>query len=274
LIVCGHSEVKRTEGGWEVRIDELVGHALNLFPGQVLFGASDEGSRRTFLSPLKLNPHVSYFRVFLEDIRGSLASMTDLFSERGINILSGGAFGFGNIWVSEFIADFKGVDEGPEGIVNEIEGLGGFVTSREITELFPRAFELESTYELSSDDDGLLLSMPELPEGLDSSTRLYAVLKAWPQVQALFLDFISSRDRLLKINAKISDVPGSLNKLAELLGSQVNLHAIHEQHHDEVSGEWTIYGVMEIGSVEELKGKARRAPTVLGFDVEPLGWEG
>jgi hypothetical protein len=274
LIVCGHSEVKQTEGGWEVRIDELVGHALNLFPGQVLFGASDEGSRRIFLSPLKLNPHVSYFRVFLEDIRGSLASMTDLFSERGINILSGGAFGFGNIWVSEFIADFKGVDEGPEGIVNEIEGLGGFVTSREITELFPKAFELESTYQLRSDDDGLLLSLPELPERLDASTRLYAVLKAWPQVQALFLDFISSRDRLLKITAKISDVPGSLNKLADLLGGQVNLHAIHEQHHDEVSGEWTIYGVMEIGSVEELKGKARRAPTVLRFDVEPLGWEG
>jgi hypothetical protein len=274
LIVCGHSEVKRTESGWEVRIDELVGQALNLFPGQVLFGASDEGSKRIFLSPLKLNPHVSYFRVFLEDIRGSLASMTDLFSERGINILSGGAFGFGNIWVSEFIADFKGVEEGPEGIVNEIEGLGGFVTSREITELFPKAFELESTYQLGSDNDGLLLSMSELPEGIDASTRLYAVLKAWSQVQALFLDFISSRDQLLKITAKISDVPGSLNKLADLLGSQVNLHAIHEQHHDEVSGEWTIYGVMEIGSVEELKAKARRAPTVLGFDVEPLGWEG
>ena len=48
-----------------MRIDELVGHALNLFPGQVLFGASDEGSKRIFLSPLKLNPHVSYFRVFL-----------------------------------------------------------------------------------------------------------------------------------------------------------------------------------------------------------------
>ncbi len=270
MIVCGHSKVEPVENGWKIRIDEQVGRALNLFPGQILFGASEEETSRLFLSPLRLNSHVSFFRVFLEDVRGSLASMTSLFSDRGINILSGGAFGFGNIWVSEFVADFKGVDASPEGIVNEIEGIGGFVNSREITELFPKAFELESTYELRSDSEGMFLLLPEQPRGMDEPTRLYAALKAWPQVQALFIDFVSSRGRLLRITAKIGDVPGSLNKLAALLGTQVNLHAIHEQHHDEVSGEWTIYGVLEIGSVDELREKAKGVPTILKFDVEPL----
>lgn len=271
MIVCGHSKVEPVENGWKIRIDERLGHALNLFPGQTLFGASEEETSRLFLSSLKLNSHVSFFRVFLEDVRGSLGSMTSLFSDRGINILSGGAFGFGNIWVSEFVVDFKGVDANPEGIVNEIEGLGGFVNSREITELFPKAFELESTYELRSDSEGMFFLLPEPPRGMDQPTRLYAALKAWPQVQALFIDFVSSRGQLLRITAKIGDVPGSLNKLATLLGTQVNLHAIHEQHHDEVSGEWTIYGVLEIGSVDELREKAKSVPTILKFDVEPLG---
>jgi len=271
MIVCDHSRIEQVDGGWKIRIDEKVGSALNLFSGQTLFGAHEGDSGRLFLSPLRLNPHVSYFRVFLEDVRGSLATMTGLFSDKGINILSGGAFGFGNIWVSEFIADFKDVEETSEYIVNEIDGMGGFVTSREITELFPRAFELEETYELRSDEGGMYMLLPSVPEGVSERSNVYAIMKAWPQVQAMFLDFSSHGSRLLKISAKISDVPGSLNKLAELLGTQVNLHAIHEQHHDEVSGEWTIYGVMEVGSVEELREKARGVPSVLAFEVEPLG---
>lgn len=275
MIVCGHSTVKAVDGGWKVHIDKKVGYALNLFPGQILFGAGEEGSRRLFLSPLRLNPHVQYFRIFLEDVRGSLATMTKLFSERGINILSGGAFGFGNIWVSEFIADFKGIDAIPENVINGIEGLGGFVTSREITELFPRAFELKTTYEVKTDSpDGMYLLLPSLPEGMMEGSTIHAVLKAWARVQALFIDFYSSESKLLKISAKIRDVPGSLDKLVGLLGTQVNLIAIDEQHHDEVSGKWNIYGVLVVGGLEELCEKARGMPNILRLDVEPLGWNG
>jgi hypothetical protein len=150
--------------------------------------------------------------------------------------------------------------------------MGGFVISREITELFPRAFELRDTYEIKSDEDGMYMSLSSVPEGVSNGSTTYAVLKAWPQIQAMFLDFVSPESRLLKISAKISDIPGSLNKLAELLGTQVNLHAIHEQHHDEVSGEWTSYGVLEIGSIDELKKNAKNIPSILAFEVEPLGW--
>ena len=275
MIVCGHSRVEERDGRWKVRIGEAVGSALNLFPGQVLFGAREEGSDRFFLSPLRLNPQTVYFRVFLEDVRGSLATMTEIFSGKGINLLSGGAFGFGNIWVSEFIADFKGVDVVPEAIVSEIEGLGGFVTSREITELFPRAFDLESTFRISSEDpDGMCLDLPSLRPEQAGRGVVYAVLKAWPHVQALFVDFYSSTVKLVRISAKIRDVPGSLNRLSSLLGSQVNMIAIHEQHHDETSGEWTIYGIMEIGGLDELREKARGVSTIIGLDIEPLGWDG
>jgi len=273
VIVCGHSKIERQDGGFRIRIDGKVGSALNLFPGQILFGAGEEDTGRFFLSPIRLNPNVSYFRVFLEDIRGSLASITRLFSDRGINILSGGAFGFGNIWVSEFVADFRDVDATADSIVNEIESLGGFVTSMEITELFPRAFELKSTYEIKSDSKGMYLLLDGLPRRVSSGQDTHAVLKAWPQMQALFIDFIPSENRLLKISAELSDVPGSLNGLARLLGAQVNLHAIHEQHHSEVSGVWTIYGVLEVGSIDELKEKAMALSTIRKFEVEPLGWE-
>jgi hypothetical protein len=275
VIVCGHSKVEVKEGMWKVRMDETVESALNLFPGQVLFGAREEGSDRFFLSPLRLNPHAIYFRVFLEDVRGSLAAMTEIFSEKGINLLSGGAFGFGNIWVSEFIADFKGVDVEPEAVVSEIEGLGGFVTPREITELFPRAFELASTFEIESDEpDGMYLMLPGYPQGTGTGNDMYAVLKAWPRVQALFIDFYSSTSGLVKITAKIRDVPGSLNELSSLLGSQVNLIAIHEQHHNETSGEWTIYGVLEIGGLDELRERTTDVSSIIELNVEPLGWDG
>jgi hypothetical protein len=151
--------------------------------------------------------------------------------------------------------------------------MGGFVTSMEITELFPKAFELKSTYEIKSDSKGMYLLLDGLPQRVSSDQDMHAVLKAWPQMQALFIDFIPSENRLLRISAELSDVPGSLNGLAILLGAQVNLHAIHEQHYSEVSGMWTIYGVLEIGGIDELKDKVKALSTIRKFDVEILGLE-
>ena len=161
MIVCGHSKVEQVEGGWRVYIDEKIAGALNLFPGQNLFG---------------------------EDIMGSLASVAELFSSKGVNILSSGAFGLGNIWVSEYIADFKDMDVTADDIVDELEGLGGFVTSREITEFFPQAFELESTYEIKSDEKGEMYML--LTENVGGVTGGHAILKAWADIQALFIDFL------------------------------------------------------------------------------------
>jgi hypothetical protein len=162
------------------------------------------------------------------------------------------------------------VEASLEDIIGEIQSLGGFVTFREITELFPRSFELSETYtvELGRPDDMCLL-LPKIP---DENTS-YAILKAWPRVQALFVDFYTPENRLLKIHAKIRDIPGSLNSLAELLKTQVNLIAIDERHHDEESGEWNIYGVLEIGSLRELRERAGKVSTITGLDLEPLGWE-
>ena len=87
------------------------------------------------------------------------------------------------------------------------------------------------------------------------------------------MDFIAPGTKLLKINAMIEDIPGALNKLTSLLGSQVNMHAIHGQHHEAHTGEWTIYGVLEVGGIEELKTSARDGSPIISFDVEPLGWE-
>ena len=272
MIVCGHSTVEPAEEGWKVLIDERVGDALSFFPGQTLFGVEEKGSKRLFISSLKLTPQVIYYQVFLEDVRGSLSSMTALFSDRGVNILSGGAFGFGNIWISEFIADFQGVDADPDAIAGEIEGMGGFVTSREITELFPRAFELTETYRIEgSKEEGQYLRLPELPGGIRGAGA-HVILKAWPRIQALFLDFYPEGEKLVKITAKLSDVPGSLNKLATLMGSQVNLHAIDELHHEVSAGVWTSYGKLMVGTLEELREKAEEMANIFTFDVEPLGW--
>lgn len=269
MIICGNSKIQILENGVKIEIDEKISDSMGLFPGQILFGDFNEVTKRFFLSPLRLNPHVSYFRIFLEDVRGSLAQITAFFSARGINILSGGAFGLGNLWISEFVADFKNVDVSPEAIVSDIEGMGGFVTSREITELFPRAFELTESYRIeTSSEGGMFLLLEKTP--IQESN--HAVLKAWPQVQTLFLDLYSPHDKLLKISAKIKDVPGSLTNLVGVIKNQVNLVAIDERHHDEVSGVWTIYGVLEIGSVKELEERAENTTSIIKFDVEALGW--
>lgn len=272
MIVCSHSKVIEGDGGWRIDLDDKIVGLLNLFKGQTLFGARPDVYTGLSLSTIRLNPMVSYFRVFMEDVRGSLAGVTELFSSKGINILSSGAFSLGNIWVSEYIADFKDMDVTPETVADDIEGMGGFVTSREITEFFPKAFELESTYEIKADEGGgLFILLGESPQGIGAGSEGYAVLKAWAEVQALFVDFLPPGTRLLRIATKLNDVPGSLNKLAAILGTQVNIHAVDAQHHDEASGVWNIYGVLEIGSVEELVAKAEKAPTIQTFEVEPLG---
>ena len=270
MIVCGHSKVEQVEGGWRVYIDEKIAGALNLFPGQNLFGGGTAGSSRLSVSTMRLNPHVSYFRVFMEDIMGSLASVTELFSSKGVNILSSGAFGLGNIWVSEYIADFKDMDVTADDIVDELEGLGGFVTSREITEFFPQAFKLESTYEMKADDVGEMYLL--LPEDVGGVTGGHAILKAWADIQALFIDFLPPGTKLIEISAMLNDIPGALNKLSAVVATQVNMHAVDAQHHEAATGLWMIYGVLQIGSVEELVSKAEAAPEILKFDVRTLGW--
>lgn len=278
MIVGDLSKVEVVDGGRRIRISGKISGALGLFKGQTLFGSCEEGSRRLFLSTIKLNPSVNYLRIFLEDIRGSLARITELFRANNINILSGGAFTFGNIWVSEFIVDFKGVDASPEDIISELEGLGGFVTSREITELFPRSFDLQSTFEISGDEsEGKYLLLPsDLSEriGLAWESASYAVLNAWTRVKALYIGFYAPETKLLKISAKIRDIPGSLHRLADLLRTQVDLQAIDELHHDAVSGEWVSFGVLVMGGLDELREKAGKLPTILNFEVEALGWEG
>jgi hypothetical protein len=273
MIVCGHSEVEGVDGGWRVYIDEKITGVLNLFPGQNLFGGTTAGSKRLSVSSMRLNPHVSYFRVFMEDVRGSLATVTELFSSRGVNILSSGAFGFGNIWVSEYIADFEDVKVTADDIAGDIEGLGGFVTSREITEFFPQAFTLKERYEIEVDGDGrMYVTLLQIPGGAPMGGESYAILKAWAEMQALFVDFLPLGAKLLKISAMLNDIPGALKRLSALVGTQVNMHAVDAQHHEEATGLWTVYGILEIGDVGELIAKAEEAPEVLNFDVETLGW--
>ena len=269
MIVCGHSKVEPVDGGLRVSIDEKIAGALNLFPGQNLFGGSTPGSSRLSVSTMRLNPQVSYFRVFMEDVMGSLAGVTELFSSKGVNVLSSGAFGLGNIWVSEYIADFKGMDVTADDIVDELEALGGFVTSREITEFFPQSFELESTYQIKADEGGMYLLIPESVGGAPGG---HAILKAWADIQALFIDFLPPGTRLVEISAMLNDIPGALNRLAAVVATQVNMHAVDAQHHEEATGLWMIYGVLQIGSLEELSSKAEVAPEILKFDVRTLGW--
>jgi hypothetical protein len=245
-----------------------------LFEGQTLFASYEEGSGQLFLSTIRLNPSVNYFRIYLEDIRGSLAKITEILKDSNINILSGGAFSLGNLWLSEFILDFNEAEATPDEIIDELEVLGGFMTSREITELFPRSFDLKSTLDISGDGpEDLHLIIPS-----DFSTRkcmswesaTHAVMSAWPRVKALFIDFYRPESRLVKISAKIRDVPGSLHALADVIRTQVNLQAIDELHHDAVSGVWVSFGILVMGDLDELCGKAIKLPFVLEFEAEHL----
>jgi hypothetical protein len=277
MIVCDLSKVEAVDDGWKIRISRKISGSLGLFKGQTLFGSSEEGLGQLFLSTVKLNPSVNYFRIYLEDIRGSLAGITRIFKEGNINILSGGAFSLGNLWVSEFIVDFKSANAAPEDVVNDLESFGGFVASREITELFPRSFELRSTFKISEDrPEELCLLLPfDLSSkiGISMGTDSYAVLKVWPRLKALFIKFYPPKTKLMKISAKIKDIPGSLNALADFLRTQVNLQAIDELHHDAVSGEWMAFGILVLGELSDLREKASSLTTVIGFKAEPLGWE-
>ena len=277
MIVCDFSKVEPMHGECRITLSEKIVGALGLFRGQRLFGFFEEGSRRLILSPMRLNPSVSLFRIYLEDIRGSLAQITEIIKRRNVNILNSGAFTFGNIWVSEFILDLKGLDATPDEIRQEIEELGAFVTSNEITEYFPRAFDLQSKFEIIRDEKGkgqITIPSEDLTRaGFSTNPPAYAVLSAWTSVRALFVDFYSPEAKLVRVSARIRDVPGALHSLASLLRTQIDLQAIDEQHQDEASGEWTGFGILIAGRVSQLAEKAMNVASILHFDSEPLGWK-
>ncbi|MFQ6075481.1 MAG: hypothetical protein ACE5Z5_05025 [Candidatus Bathyarchaeia archaeon] len=278
MISCDFSKVEVVEEGRKIYLSGKTAGALRLFLGQTLFGSYEEGSRQLFLSTIRLNPEVNYFRVYLENVRESLARTTGLFKEHNINILSGGALSFGNIWISEIIADFRDSKVSPDDVRQEIDSLGGFVLHREITELFPRSFALKSTIEIRGDENdqrGMYLLIPhQFAEkiGLSWESTSYAVLKTWSRVQALFIDFYPPGARLVGVSAKILDVPGSLFELSNFLKSHIELHAIDESHYDELSGEWVGFGILVIGELEEVQAKAERLSKVLSVIIKPLGW--
>jgi hypothetical protein len=270
MIVCEHSRVELTDEGWSIMIPPKVGGVIGIFSGQTLFGYIEPSSGRLLLSPLKLTSTVSYFRMFLDDVRGSLAGVTELFSKRGLNILTGGAFGFSNIWVSEFLVDFADSGVSPDTIMAEISDMGGFVTSREITELFPVSFNLSATYMVKAGEkDWVRVVSSEVAEAQVKRAK-YAVVKAWPRIRTLFIDFFPPDSGLVHIKARIKDVPGSLKKLTEVIGTQVNLNALDELHHDEVSGVWNAYGELVIGELGDLIIKAKQLDTVVDFEATQL----
>jgi hypothetical protein len=270
MIVCEHSKVEFTENGWSIKIPPKVGGVIGVFPGQTLFGYIEPETGRLLLSPLRLTSTVSYFRMFLDDVRGSLADVTELFSKRGLNILTGGAFGFSNIWVSEFLVDFADSGVSPDEIMAEISDMGGFVTGREITELFPVSFNLSATYMVEADEGDWVRVVSDEPAEAQVKRAKYAVVKAWPRIRAMFIDFFPPDSGLVHISARIKDVPGSLKTLTEVIGAQVNLNALDELHHDEVSGVWNAYGELVMGELGDLVAKARQLDTVAEFEATQL----
>ena len=270
MIVCEHSSVEFTDKGWSIKIPPKVGGVIGVFPGQTLFGYMEPESGRLLLSPLRLTSTVSYFRIFLNDVRGSLSDVTELFSKRSLNILTGGAFGFSNIWVSEFLVDFADSRVSPDEVMGEVSDMGGFVTSREITELFPVSFNLSATYIVEEDEDDWVKVVSS--EGSEEQVRRtkYAVVKAWPRIRTMFIDFFPPDSGLVHIRARIKDVPGSLKGLTEVIGAQVNLNALDELHHDEVSGVWNAYGELVIGELEDLVTRAKQLDTVADFEATKL----
>ncbi len=276
MITCDSSKVEIVEEGRKIYLNNKTAGALRLYPGQTLFGFFEEGSQHLLLSSIRLNPEVNYFRTYLENVRGSLSRVTRIFQEHNINILSGGAFSFGNLWISEIIADFKNSNTNPEYIKQEIEAMGGFLLHREITELFPRSFSLESTIEIKRDEKegkGMYLLLPiQFAEkiGLSWNSDSYAVLKTWSRVQALFIDFYPPNAKLVKVSAKILDVPGSLHELSNFLKSYIDLQAIDESHFDELSGEWIAFGILVMGDLDEVSEKAEGLSKVLRVVIEPL----
>lgn len=271
MIVCDHSRVEPYGDGWSIEIPEKIRGVIGVYPGQSLFASVEEDSGRVLISPLKLTTTTNYFRMFLSDVRGSLAQVTKLYADRGINILSGGAFGFGNIWVSEILADFSDTDVSPDEILTELTGMGGFITSREITELFPRSFNLNIIFKVEEIDGKTVIKSNTSSENVIKRAK-YAIIKAWPRLRAIFIDFFPPEIKLVHIQAKLKDEPGSLYKLTDVIGTQVNLNSVDELHHEEGTGMWNAYGELVVGTLDQLVKKASKLDCVEVFKADSLGW--
>jgi hypothetical protein len=269
MIVCEHLRIIHKDNGWSLILPEKIAGSIGIFPGQNLFSYIDHETGRLLLSPLKLTSMTNYFRLYLDDVRGSLYKVTRVFSDRGLNILSGGAFGFSKIWVAEFLVDFADSGINPDEIVDEMRYLGGFVTSREITEIFPLGFNLESTFKAIKHEEGIQVISNSPAEDIIRRSDI-GVVKAWPKIRAVFIDFFARETNLIHIRARIKDQPGSLVSLADVLRGHVNLNAVDEAHHAIASGEWNAYGEVVMGTIEDLKAKIDNLQTVISFEAKSL----
>lgn len=269
MIICEHLYITHSKNGWGLNIPNKTAGAIGIFPGQNLFSDMDYETGRMIISPLHLTSTTNYFRFYLNDVRGSLHNLTRLFSDRGLNILSGGGFGFNNIWASEFLVDFSDSNISPDVIMDEVSDLGGFVTNREITELFPMGFNLDTTFNAEEAEDGVKVISDKPAESLIKRSNV-GVVKAWPRLRALFIDFFTPNTKLVHIKARIKDQPGSLMALSNLISSYVNLSAIDEAHHAIASGEWNAYGELLTGTCKDLESTARKLDTIINFNAELL----
>jgi hypothetical protein len=269
MIVCEHLYISHLENGWELKIPTKTAGAIGIFPGQNLFSFIEHETGRMILSPLHLTSMTNYFRFYLNDVRGSLHRVTKVFSDHKLNILSGGGFGFSNIWVSEFLVDFSESGVTSDTVLDEVGNLGGFVVNREITELFPLGFSLDTTFNAEKAREGIKVVSDKPAESHIRRSNV-GVVKAWPRLRALFIDFYTPDTKLVHIEASIKDQPGSLMALSDVMSAYVNLNAIDEAHHAVASGEWNAYGELVTGSIKELNSAARRLDNVLKFKAELL----
>lgn len=269
MIICEHLNIKHSDNGWKLNIPGKTAGAIGIFPGQNLFSFIESESGRMILSPLHLTSMTNYFRFYLNDVRGSLHKVTKIFNDKGLNILSGGGFGFSNIWISEFLVDFSNSNFNPETVMDEVSDLGGFVTNREITELFPLGFNLDTTFNAEKAKDGVNV-ISDKPAVSTIRRSKVGIVKAWPRLRAIFIDFYTSDTKLVHLKASIKDQPGSLMALSEVISSYINLGAIDEAHHAVASGEWNAYGELLTGTCEELEATVRKLDTVINFNANLL----
>ncbi len=260
-----------------------MAESLRLFSGQTLFSCFDKEKdhRQLLLSPIKLNPTMNYFRVYINNERGILEKICEALNEYDVNIAGYGAFVLGNLAVFEITADFKNAKGSPDMIRTKLQEIGGVVIHRRLIELIPLFFNNQTVITVEKEGknhDPIKEWSLNIPKsiasevGINWNEKSFAIISNYSRIPALLVEFLLPNSPIVKLSANLVDQPGALFRLSNVLKDYIDIKASFQTLLDEKTEKYMAIGILIQGNTEGIKSALENLPQVKEFNIERIGW--
>jgi len=276
--------------------DEILKN-FSIMDGQKLYMYLEEKTRKIFISTIRLDETLYFFRIPFIDIKGRLAQACQVFKDCGANIeksndVSLGTYALGQVWVTfpkkhtdleEFENNFKKLLDQLEGMMPQ--SLKETTMRIQQTSFQERRlmFSIKPWSEIHRIEVTIRGKRVSLPRdslkllGFEKNTSCPIILSLVDEFPVIVAQFFLKKDSLVRITLRIADRPGTLAESARILQPFVDIKASDKIVTESGKySEWRIYGLLNNISVAGMKAtlediiKKSETPIVYLLDFRDL----